>query len=110
MEDLAGAYGFTKWYDHRTHSDQTIRSFFNTVMNRLIQTIESELQKQIPKEKMEQVIFNLNRSQLNIASDLATIRAEMHVDDDLRDEEEEDVDKKDEEMEITTKKFANHRG
>jgi hypothetical protein len=109
MEDLAGAYGFTKWYDHRTHSDQTIRSFFNTVMNRLIQTIESELQKQIPKEKMEQVIFNLNRSHLNIASDLATIRAEMRVDDDFRDEEEEDADKKDGEMEISTKKqFANH--
>lgn len=110
MEDLAGAYGLTKWYDRRTHSDQTIRSFFNTIMNRLIKTIEAELQKQIPKEKMEQVIFNLNRSQLNIATDLATIRAEMHVDDDFDDEEEEDLDEEERETEKTVKKFASHRG
>ena len=78
-------------------------------MNRLIQTIESELQKQIPKEKMEQVIFNLNRSHLNIASDLATIRAKCVWMMTLEMKRKKTQIKKDGEMEISTKKqFANH--
>ncbi|GAA5344844.1 hypothetical protein PLACP1_10040 [Planifilum fimeticola] len=95
MEQLAGAYGYTKWYDNRTHSDQTIRSFFKTTLERLLTFIQVELQKQIPKEKMDQIIFNLNKSQLNIAADQGFIHAEMHVEDDVDGENRGTLEEKD---------------
>lgn len=93
MEQLAGAYGNTKWYDYRTHSDQLIRSFFKTTFERFLTFLQSELQKQVPKEKMDQIIFNLNKSQLNIATDQGLIRAEMHVEDAFDDEEASEEDR-----------------
>lgn len=104
MDQLAGAYGVTKWYDNRTNRDQTIKIFFNTVLGRFLETLETELQSYIPKEKMDQIIFNLHKSQLNLANDKGLIRAVMNVnaddeigediyeDDDLDDEEENDYE------------------
>ncbi|MGA8943754.1 MAG: hypothetical protein WB502_13735, partial [Thermoactinomyces sp.] len=107
MDQLAGAYGLTKWYDNRTSRDQTIKIFFNMVMGRFLETIEKELQSYIPKEKMEQIIFNLNKSQLNLANDKALIRAVMNVTDDDENNEEayEDDDINEEEDEESEKKI-----